>query len=71
MRHLGKHWKDLLRTNNFFFFSQVDEILLTSFLFNSHRVINLLYERALRELPGSYKLWYRYLTVKMEQVSPL
>ena len=32
------------------------------------RTINLLYERALRELPGSYKLWYKYLTVKREQV---
>ena len=31
--------------------------------------INILYERALRELPGSYKLWYKYLTVKREQVT--
>jgi hypothetical protein len=30
--------------------------------------MNILYERALRELPGSYKLWYKYLTVKREQV---
>lgn len=32
------------------------------------KVINLLYERALRELPGSYKLWHKYLTIKREQV---
>lgn len=30
--------------------------------------LNLLYERALRELPGSYKLWYGYLKLRRRQV---
>ncbi|CAG0878572.1 unnamed protein product [Darwinula stevensoni] len=30
--------------------------------------INLIYERALRELPGSYKLWYAYLKLRKLQV---
>ncbi|CAF1091134.1 unnamed protein product, partial [Didymodactylos carnosus] len=30
--------------------------------------INLVYERALRELPGSYKLWYPYLKLRRKQV---
>ncbi|XP_074881377.1 pre-mRNA-splicing factor SYF1 [Buteo buteo] len=32
-----------------------------------HR-LNLLFERALRELPGSYKLWYQYLRQRRQQV---
>ncbi|XP_074655253.1 pre-mRNA-splicing factor SYF1-like [Tubulanus polymorphus] len=31
-------------------------------------VINLIYERALKELPGSYKLWYNYLRLRRRQV---
>ncbi|XP_064395800.1 pre-mRNA-splicing factor SYF1-like [Halichondria panicea] len=31
-------------------------------------VINLIYERALKQLPGSYKLWYRYLKLRRRQV---
>ncbi|XP_059588408.1 pre-mRNA-splicing factor SYF1 isoform X2 [Alligator mississippiensis] len=30
--------------------------------------LNLLYERALKELPGSYKLWYNYLKQRRKQV---
>ncbi|VDK82039.1 unnamed protein product, partial [Onchocerca ochengi] len=30
--------------------------------------INLVYERALKELPGSYKLWYNYLRFRRKQV---
>ncbi|XP_048776808.1 pre-mRNA-splicing factor SYF1-like isoform X1 [Ostrea edulis] len=30
--------------------------------------VNLIYERALRELPGSYKLWYNYLKLRRRQV---
>ncbi|XP_069737662.1 pre-mRNA-splicing factor SYF1 isoform X2 [Phaenicophaeus curvirostris] len=30
--------------------------------------LNLLFERALRELPGSYKLWYQYLRQRRQQV---
>ena len=26
-------------------------------------ILNLVFERALKELPGSYKLWYNYLKV--------
>ncbi|XP_033732120.1 LOW QUALITY PROTEIN: pre-mRNA-splicing factor SYF1-like [Pecten maximus] len=29
--------------------------------------INLVYERALKELPGSYKLWYNYLKIRRRQ----
>lgn len=32
-------------------------------------VVNLVYERALRELPGSYKLWHAYLTLRRQQLS--
>ncbi|XP_066295028.1 pre-mRNA-splicing factor SYF1-like [Branchiostoma lanceolatum] len=32
------------------------------------KAINLVYERALRELPGSYKLWYNYLKRRRKQV---
>ncbi|XP_023241197.1 pre-mRNA-splicing factor SYF1-like [Centruroides sculpturatus] len=32
------------------------------------QVINMIYERALRELPGSYKLWYNYLKLRRKQV---
>jgi pre-mRNA-splicing factor SYF1 len=28
-------------------------------------ILNLVFERALKELPGSYKLWYNYLKVRM------
>ncbi|VDN29674.1 unnamed protein product [Gongylonema pulchrum] len=31
--------------------------------------INLVYERALKELPGSYKLWYSYLRFRRKQVA--
>ncbi|VVD00889.1 unnamed protein product [Leptidea sinapis] len=30
--------------------------------------INLIYERALKELPGSFKLWYNYLKVRRNQI---
>lgn len=30
--------------------------------------MNFLYERALKELPGSYKLWYNYLRTRRQQV---
>lgn len=30
--------------------------------------VNVLYERALKELPGSYKLWYNYLRIRRRQV---
>ena|SRR3990167_903022 len=33
----------------------------------SCRVRNLIHERALKELPGSYKLWHQYLTERMRQ----
>ena len=28
-------------------------------------ILNLVFERALKELPGSYKLWYNYLKVRL------
>ncbi|XP_078091040.1 pre-mRNA-splicing factor SYF1 [Mustelus asterias] len=31
-------------------------------------VVNMIYERALKELPGSYKLWYNYLKQRRKQV---
>ncbi|XP_050403094.1 pre-mRNA-splicing factor SYF1 [Patella vulgata] len=31
-------------------------------------IINVIYERALKELPGSYKLWYNYLKLRRSQV---
>ncbi|KAG8574312.1 hypothetical protein GDO81_009141 [Engystomops pustulosus] len=31
-------------------------------------ILNLIYERALKELPGSYKLWYAYLKQRRKQV---
>ncbi|KAH6944400.1 hypothetical protein HPB50_002912 [Hyalomma asiaticum] len=34
-------------------------------------IINLICERALRELPGSYKLWYNYLKLRRQQVRDL
>lgn len=34
-------------------------------------VINVICERALRELPGSYKLWYNYLKLRRQQVRDL
>ncbi|KAF4518796.1 hypothetical protein B566_EDAN005417 [Ephemera danica] len=30
--------------------------------------VNIIYERALKELPGSYKLWYNYLRLRRKQV---
>ncbi|XP_065332050.1 pre-mRNA-splicing factor syf1 homolog [Cloeon dipterum] len=30
--------------------------------------VNIIYERALKELPGSYKLWYNYLKLRRRQV---
>ena len=30
--------------------------------------MNQIYERALKELPGSYKLWYAYLRTRREQL---
>lgn len=32
------------------------------------KVRNLIYERALRELPGSYKLWHNYLRERVTSV---
>jgi len=32
------------------------------------KALNLIYERALKELPGSYKLWYNYLRLRRKQV---
>ncbi|XP_006813225.1 pre-mRNA-splicing factor SYF1-like, partial [Saccoglossus kowalevskii] len=34
----------------------------------SSRAVNVLFERALKELPGSYKLWYNYLKLRRKQV---
>ncbi|CAD5123791.1 DgyrCDS12102 [Dimorphilus gyrociliatus] len=34
-------------------------------------VLNLIFERALKELPGSYKLWYNYLLIRRKQVEHL
>ncbi|KAG1714240.1 Pre-mRNA-splicing factor SYF1 [Nymphon striatum] len=34
-------------------------------------ILNLIYERALKELPGSYKLWYNYLKLRRKQVKGL
>ncbi|KAI5742072.1 hypothetical protein M8J77_002699 [Diaphorina citri] len=31
-------------------------------------IINTIYERSLKELPGSYKLWYNYLKLRRKQV---
>jgi pre-mRNA-splicing factor SYF1 len=31
-------------------------------------VVNVVFERALKELPGSYKLWYNYLKTRRKQV---
>uniref|UniRef100_V9KGE2 Pre-mRNA-splicing factor SYF1 n=2 Tax=Callorhinchus milii TaxID=7868 RepID=V9KGE2_CALMI len=31
-------------------------------------VVNMIYERALKELPGSYKLWYNYLKQRRKQL---
>ncbi|KAK3532152.1 hypothetical protein QTP86_009020, partial [Hemibagrus guttatus] len=31
-------------------------------------VLNMIYERALKELPGSYKLWYNYLRERRKQI---
>ena len=35
------------------------------------KILNLLYERAIKELPGSFKLWHKYLTVRREQVKTI
>ena len=29
--------------------------------------LNMVYERALKQLPGSYKLWYKYLRLRRKQ----
>lgn len=29
--------------------------------------LNMVYERALKQLPGSYKLWYKYLRERRKQ----
>ncbi|XP_014772269.1 pre-mRNA-splicing factor SYF1 [Octopus bimaculoides] len=31
-------------------------------------VINMIYERAIKEMPGSYKLWYNYLKLRCRQI---
>uniref|UniRef100_H2YVK1 Suppressor of forked domain-containing protein n=1 Tax=Ciona savignyi TaxID=51511 RepID=H2YVK1_CIOSA len=33
--------------------------------------VNIIYERALKELPGSYKLWYSYLRLRRSQLKGL
>nr|XP_039253689.1 pre-mRNA-splicing factor SYF1-like [Styela clava] len=33
-----------------------------------YKQLNMVYERALKELPGSYKLWYNYLRIRRSQV---
>lgn len=38
---------------------------------SSNNVVNLLYERALKLMPGSYKLWYSYLKLRIKQTSSL
>ncbi|KAH7642470.1 pre-mRNA-splicing factor SYF1 fand [Dermatophagoides farinae] len=38
---------------------------------SSNNVVNLLYERALKLMPGSYKLWYSYLKLRVKQTSSL
>ncbi|XP_065829864.1 pre-mRNA-splicing factor SYF1-like [Oscarella lobularis] len=35
---------------------------------SSKAALNMVYERALKELPGSYKLWYNYLKLRRKQV---
>lgn len=35
---------------------------------DSSQDLNIIYERALKELPRSYKLWYRYLKTRLQQV---
>ena len=32
-------------------------------------ILNMIFERALKELPGSYKLWYNYLKVTSSLVN--
>jgi pre-mRNA-splicing factor SYF1 len=34
----------------------------------SSAAVNMIYERALKQLPGSYKLWYNYLKMRRQQV---
>ena len=41
----------------------------TTFLFLCLQFQDALYERALQCLPGSYKLWYSYLSTKSKRVS--
>lgn len=31
-------------------------------------IINMIYERAIKEMPGSYKLWYNYLRLRRKQI---
>lgn len=33
-----------------------------------NNAVNIVYERALKELPGSYKIWYNYLRTRRKQV---
>lgn len=44
--------------------------MMLTFQFVS-QVRNLLHERALHALPGSYKLWWQYLQERQEQVKDL
>ncbi|XP_026463495.1 pre-mRNA-splicing factor SYF1-like [Ctenocephalides felis] len=34
-------------------------------------IINIIYERALKELPGSYKIWHQYLKLRRKQLKGL
>lgn len=34
----------------------------------SPKELNIIYERAIKELPRSYKIWYRYLRTRLQQV---
>ncbi|XP_027201057.2 pre-mRNA-splicing factor SYF1 fand [Dermatophagoides pteronyssinus] len=38
---------------------------------SSNDIVNLLYERALKLMPGSYKLWYGYLKLRIKQTNSL
>lgn len=37
----------------------------------SHSEVNTIFERAIKELPGSYKIWYNYLRARRNQVRGL
>ena len=34
----------------------------------NEKAVNMIYERAIKSLPGSYKLWFRYLKYRREQL---